>query len=74
MCAYEKKKKKTTHRIHEKIAVDSSVIFLHLLLKLCSCELFLHLFNSFILKEGAVTTLNLQMAALVYKTRSLFRA
>lgn len=63
--------KKKTHRIHEEIAVDSSIIFLHLLLKLCSCELFLHMFNPFILKEGAVTALNQQVAALIYKTRSV---
>lgn len=61
---------KTTHRIHEEIAVDLSIILLHLLLELCSRKLFLHRFNPFILKEGAVTALSQQVAALIYKTRA----
>lgn len=60
---------KTTHRIHEEIAVDLSIILLHLLLKLCSRKLHLHTFNLFILK-GAVTALSQQVAALIYKTRA----
>lgn len=63
-------KTKTTHRIHEEIAVDLRIIFLHLVLKLCSCKLFLHVFNPFILKEEAVTTFSQQVAALTYKTKA----
>lgn len=63
-------KTKTTHRVHEEIAVDLSIIFLHLLLKLCSCKLFLHRFDPFILEEGAVTALGQQVATLTNKTRA----
>lgn len=44
----------TTHHIHEQIAVDLSVVFLHLLLNVWSCQLLLGPVDLFIL-EGSVT-------------------
>lgn len=61
---WKKKKKKkwkctdmsclfTTHHVHEQIAVDLRVVFLHLLLNICGCQLLLSQFNLFILEETA---------------------
>lgn len=43
----------TTHHVHEQIAVDLRVVFLHLLLNICGCQLLLSQFNLFILEETA---------------------
>lgn len=39
-----------THHVHEKVAVDLSIVFLHLLRNICRCQLVLSPFNLFILE------------------------